>query len=217
MFHGESPATIIPSGDDRNVGKHNEYILPPMNSSSQTRIAAALVLSLLALAHTALASGGATDPIPGTSKSGLKSGGTGGGGSGGGGGGKTVTPTPTPTPTPAPAPQPIVVAPLAFTPVSAPGGIVPVCSGSYRIDPYYPTLSLMTVNVQTSSVGEADGSLLFITVNVAGGTAYPFVSNAFLIVAGSGIGSVSEYITPGTTVTSVDISDAFGTVLLTGN
>lgn len=153
---------------------------------------------------------GATDPIPGTSNGGVKSGG------GGGGGKKGGSTTPAPAPAPAPNPQPLVVAPLTFTASVSVNYVVPVCTGSYRIDPYYPTLSLFTVDVQTSSVNVADGSLLYITVEGLGGTLYPFTSNAILIAGGSGSCSFSEYITPGTTIQTVTISDSLGNVIFVG-
>lgn len=182
-----------------------------MNSSNSHALRlATLALGILALNTSTFASGGATDPIPGTSKSGVKSGAVGGSAA------KRSSSTPVTAVTPAPAPQPIVTATLAFTPTFAPGGLLPACTGSYRIDPYYPTLSLLTVNVQASSIGEANGSALYITIVTAGGTAYPFTSNSFLIAGGAGTGSLSEYVTPGTTVTGVTITDANGNVLLTG-
>ena len=146
------------------------------------RYSAALLVAILcgsvALPHSSQAKGGATDPIPGTSKSGLST--------GGGGGGKSSTPVVTPTPVP-PAPvQPIVTAVLNFTAAAEVNGVIPLCSGSYRIDPYYPTLSLMTVNVRTDSVNVPDGTVLYVTVNGTGGTLYPFTSNAILITGQTG-------------------------------
>ena len=185
-----------------------------LNRSQLVR--AALAATYLCAAVTSssalLAKGGATDPIPGTSKSGLNSGGGGGGKKGG-----SVTPTPVPTPTPAPAPQPIVVAPLTFTANTTLNGIAPYCTGSYRVDPYYPTLSLMTVSVNVSLAAVPDGTVLLVNVNGTGGTLYPFTSNQILVTAQSGSCSYSEYLTPGTTIQSVVITDLAGKVILTGN
>ena len=105
---------------------------------------------------------GATDPIPGTSKGGIKS----GGGSGGGG---STTPAPTPAPLPA-----ITVGPINFAPTPAVNGVVPVCTGDYRVDPYYPTLLDMTVNVSVSSLDVPDGTVLNINVVGTGGTLDPY-------------------------------------------
>ncbi|MFO1459216.1 MAG: hypothetical protein U1G08_07375 [Verrucomicrobiota bacterium] len=189
------------------------------NRSRLVRVALAATCLCAAVTSSSalLAKGGATDPIPGTSKSGLNS--------GGGGGGKksvSVTPTPTPTPTPAPAPapapapQPIVVAPLTFTANTTLNGIAPYCTGSYRVDPYYPTLSLMTVSVSVGLAAVPDGTVLLVNVNGTGGTMYPFTSNQIFVTAQSGTCSYSEYLTPGTTILSVVITDLAGNVLLTG-
>jgi hypothetical protein len=180
--------------------------------SSRTHFVAALALGIAASSLTAFASGGATDPIPGTSKSGIKSGVKSGGGKSSG-----VVVTPTPAPAPAPAPQPIVVQPLTFTPTSSPGGLLPACTGSYRIDPYYPTLSLMTLSVDLSSIGEPDGTFLQVNINGTGGTLYPFTATTVYILANAGAATVSEYITPGTVITGITISDSFGNVILSGN
>ena len=185
---------------------------------TRTSLIAALAFIAALSTSSLLASGGSTDPIPGTSKSGLSGGGSGGGGGGtsggGGGGGKTVTPTPTPTPTP--APQPIVSGTLTFAVNMTYGGIAPQATGSYRIDPYYPTLSLCTVNVQTSNVNLPDGSALYLRVTTVGGTQYPFTSNVIPIVAGSGTGSYSLYVSHGSTVQMVEVYDINGNVILTG-
>jgi hypothetical protein len=163
----------------------------------------------LVLPERTLASGGATDVIPGTSKSGVKSGGSGGGG----GGRPTTTPS---VPAPAPAPQPIITAPLTFTPAVLLNGVAPSCIGSYRIDPYYPTLSLLTVSVQTSLMNVPDGSLFYITVTSTGGIMYPFTSNIIPVLGQAGTCSFSEYVTPGTVIQSVVITDASGTVIFQG-
>jgi hypothetical protein len=149
--------------------------------------------------QNSFASGKAVDPIGAPS--------TGGGGGTGGGGNK---------PAPKPAPAPVVTVPLTFTPVSSYDGVVPACTGSYRVDPYYPTLSLMTMTVQASSVNVPDGTILSVNVVGAGGSFYGAMNNAFLITAQSGSCVLSQYVTPGSTVKSVTITDANGTIVLSG-
>lgn len=200
-----------------------------MFSSASTLL---ILVATFAVA-TAHARQGATDPIPGTSNGTVNSGGggTGGGGTGGGGtdsGGSskinnavissttTTTTTTTTILPPPPPPAPFVVQPLTFTPVSPINGVVPVCTGDYHIDPYYPTLSLMTVNVETSSVNAPDGTALYVDVTGTGGTLYPFTSNVISVSGGVGLCSYSVYVTPGTVITSVKISDASGHVIATG-
>jgi hypothetical protein len=187
-------------------------------------VAAALLagLSFIASAH---AKAGATDPIPGTSNSKTTtttSTSTGGGG-GGGGGGKTTTtvvvsptPAPTPAPTPVTNPAPFVTATLTFTAVTPVNGVAPLCTGSYHIDPYYPTLSLMTVNVETSAVNAPDGTALFVNINGNSGMIYPFTSNVISTIGGYGLCTYSAYVTPGTVITSVTITDASGNVIASG-
>ncbi len=75
----------------------------------------AILCASIALPVSLFASGGATDPIPGTSKSGLKS----GGGGGGGGGGK-----PTPV-TPATPSQTILTGVLNFTAAASVNDVIP--------------------------------------------------------------------------------------------
>ena len=176
------------------------------NQRSIAGIVAAILCGLIVSPNHAFAKAGATDPIPGTSKSGLSTGG------GGGGGGKSSGTTTT-----TPAPQPIVTAPLTFTAAASVNGTIPQCSGSYRIDPYYPTLSLMTVYTSPSGLNVPDGTYLYVTVNLAGGTGYPFTANTILIAGQAGSGTLNEYVTPGTTITSVVISDASGAVIFAGN
>jgi hypothetical protein len=160
---------------------------------------AAFAATSLMFTVDALASGGATDPIPGTSNS------RGGGGSGGkkGGGGSTTT-------------QPIVTGTLAFAAQTSSFGASAHCAGSYRIDPYYPTLSLMTVNLQVDSVQVEDGTPLYVYVNTVGGTSYPFTSNAFVVIGQSGAYAMSIYVAPGSTMSSVMVTDAAGTILFVG-
>ncbi len=161
-----------------------------------------------ALVQTSSARQGATDPIPGTSKGGLS---TGGGGGGGKKGGST---TPAAAPAPAPAPQPIISAPLTF---SSSGAVSGNCNGSYHIDPYYPTLSLLTVDVSVDSLTVADNSYLTLEVVTTGGTAYPFTSNVIAVLGGAGTVSYSIYVTPGTSVAGVLVKDANGVTDFAGN
>lgn len=156
------------------------------------------------------ASGKATDPAgaPSTGGAGGGGGGAGGGSATGGGGSRK------PTPTPQPAPAPILVAPLTF--VSAPdaSGNVPVCSGSYRVDPYYPTLSLFTLSTQASSLNVPDGTVLYVSVV---GSSYLLVMDyPMLITNGAGSIAASTYIVPGTTVQSVVITDILGDIISVG-
>ena len=182
-------------------------------------IAAIVAAVICGMTHDTQASGGATDPIPGTSKSGIKSGGTASGG-GGGGGGKSSTVTVTPTPAPVVVvpvnPQPLVSAPLTFTAGGSIAGVTPQATGSYHIDNYYPTLSLMTVDLSASSVNEADGSPCYVMINTTGGTFYLFTNNSFSLLNQAGSASVSAYVTPGTVLTSVTVVDLLGNVILTG-
>jgi hypothetical protein len=192
----------------------NPYLI--MKASNKVTF---IALLLAAFAVTSVqAKQGATDPIPGTSKGTISTGGGSGGGGGGGGGGGSTTTTTTTTVVlpPAPPPAPFVPVTLTFTPVTQVNGTDPVCTGSYHIDPYYPTLSLMTVNVETSSVNAPDGTVLYVSVKGTGGTLYPFTSNMIYLIGGYGLSTYSVYITPGTTITSVDISDASGQVIATG-
>ena len=147
--------------------------------------------------QTIQAKQGATDPIPGTSKGGTST----------GGGGKTTTPTVTP----------ITVGPITFTAAGPVNGSLPACSGDFRIDPYYPTLLDMTVNVNVSSINVPDGTVLYINVVGTGGTLYPWTSNAIVITNGAGICSEHVFITPGTGLAGVIITDSFGSPIFAGN
>jgi len=176
-------------------------------------LALSVVIASLSVVTAVHAKQGATDPIPGTSKGATNTGG------GGGGGGKSsavvVTPTPVVLP-PAPPAAPFVAQTLTFSAVSPVNGVNPVCTGSYHIDPYYPTLSLMTVNVETSSVNAPDGTVLHVSVTGTGGTLYPFTSDVIYVLGGYGLSTYSVYVTPGTVITGVLISDASGNVISKG-
>lgn len=162
------------------------------------------VAILLGNSFNVQAAGKAVDPAGAPSTGGA--GGT-GGGSGGGGGNKPVT---------KPAPQPILVAPLTFVCAPDASGNMPVCTGSYQIDPYYPTLSLMTVNVHVSSVNVPDGTALYVTVNLVG-YGYPASSNIIVTTAQSGSVTLLGYIAPGSVVQSVVVTYVDGNVVAVGN
>ena len=173
----------------------------------------AIICGSFALPQSSFAKQGATDPIPGTSKGATNS--------GGGGGGKSSSTTTTTTTTPVTPPpvvpvQPIVTAPLTFTSTASLDGVVPQGTGSYRIDPYYPTLSLITVNVSCSSINEPDGSPCFVFVTTSGGTVYPFTTNQLSLLGQAGSVAYNLYCTPGTVVTGVTVVDMVGNVLLSG-
>ncbi len=173
-------------------------------------IAAAVISSSFALPQHAFAGGKATDPAGAPSTGGAGGGGgTSTGGGGGGGGGNKPT-------APKPAPAPILSAALTFTAPVTVNGVVPQATGSYRIDPYYPTLSLMTLNVSGSSINDPDGSLFYVNVTTTN-SYYGVGAAAFTITAGAGSATVAAYVVPGTTVTSVTVTDSLGNVILTGN
>lgn len=144
-------------------------------------------------------------------------GGNGGGSKGGGGGGKkSTTPAPAPTPEAAPATTPIMAATLTYAAVGPINDVLPVCTGSYQIDPYYPTLLDLTVNVHVSSLNVADGTVLYIDV-VGTAPLYPYTSNAIIIAGGSGSCSEKLFIIPGDSVAGVLIKDSLGNVIFAGN
>ena len=74
----------------------------------------------------------------------------------------------------------------------------------------------MTVNVETTSVNAPDGTTLYVSVTGTGGTLYPFTSNIITINSQLGLCTYSVYITPGTVITSVTVSDVSGRVIATG-
>jgi len=152
---------------------------------------------------------GATDPIPGTSNGGTSTGG------GGGGGGKTITPTPAPAPAPAPAPLPS--GPITFSAAGPVNGVMPVCTGDYRVSAYYPTLYDMTVNINISSLNVPDGTVLYVNEVSAGGTLYPYTSNVIVVVGGAGSCSEKSFVTLGASLAGVTITDASGAIIFAGN
>lgn len=160
------------------------------------------------------ASGKTSDPTGAPSTGGAGGGGSTSSGGTNSGGVKSKSPTST-SPAPKPAPTPILAAPLTFICTPDSTGNVPVCTGSYQIDPYYPTLSLLTLNVQASSLNMPDGSYLYVTINMVG-YGYPATSNIILVANQSGTLTMSGYVTPGTTVQSVVITDASGAVVAIG-
>lgn len=184
-----------------------------MNRTSKLgRIVLVSLLGALTINPTVLAKQGATDPIPGTSK-----GGTNSGGSGGGGGRNSPTPTtPTPAPTPTPLP-PIATGPITFSRVSSSVGANAACAGDFTIDPYYPTLLDMVVNIQVDSLQVPDGTTLYIQVAGVGGTLYPWTSNAIVVVGGAGSCSEHVFVTLGASLAGVSITDAQGNVVFSSN
>ena len=148
----------------------------------------------------------------------VKSGG--GGTTAGGGKSSTPSPTPSPSPAPAPAPSPVLPAPTPLTTVNyiAAGpinGVDPICTGSYQIDQYYPTLMDMTVNVQVSSMNIPDGTVLYVHV-VGSGTLYPYLGTSFTVTGGSGSCMEKLFSFPGDTLVGVVITDASGTAIFAG-
>ena len=114
------------------------------------------------------------------------------------------------TTAPAPAPGSST---LTFSVAAPVNGVVPVCSGTYSISPYYPTLYLLTTHVGVSSLNVPDGSLVLVTVN---GPAGPISSGYVTVTAQSGAALFSSFIVPSTTVTNVTVSDSLGNILSTG-
>jgi hypothetical protein len=150
--------------------------------------------------QNAHAKAGATDPIPGTSKSGVKSGGA-----------KSTTPAPTPAPTPA-AP---VVSSGTLTFAASSGGS---CSGDFSILPYYPTLLDLVVNVNVSSLNVPDGTVLYVNaVGAAGGVVYPYITAPMVVSGGACSSSQHYFIYTGTALAGVTITDANGNVVFAGN
>ena len=96
-------------------------------------------------------------------------------------------------------------------------GVLPVCTGNFVIDPYYPALLDMTVNVDVSSMNVPDGTVLYISVVGTGGTLYPYTSNAITIIGGSGICTEKVFVTLGAGLAGVVISDSFGNPVFAGN
>jgi len=193
----------------------NDPTVMKIKSKFSSVITLALLCGIAAQTPSIWASGGATDPIPGTSKSGVKSGGA--------TGGKKTTPTPTPTPTPVPtptptpAPTPISAGPITFAAAGLVNGVLPVCTGDFVVDPYYPTLLDMTLNVHVGSLNVPDGTVLYINVVGVGGTLYPYTSNAITIVGGTGSCTEKVFVTLGAGLAGVVVTDASGGALFAGN
>jgi hypothetical protein len=175
------------------------------NKSNIVSVVALTLACCIIAQQTVVAKQGATDPIPGTSKGATNS--------GGGGGGKSTTPAPTPTPT-LPA---ISTGTIAFTAAGPINGSVPSCSGNFQIDPYYPTLLDMTVNINVSSLNVPDGTVLYINVVGTGGTLYPWTSNAIVVTGGSGVCSEHVFVTLGAGLAGVVVTDALGNPVFVSN
>lgn len=182
-----------------------------INSRFYTALVASLLCGIVATPEIASAKQGATDPIPGTSNGAANSGGRGGGKKS-----KTTTPAPV-TPTPTPTTPALVAGTLTFTPAGPVNGSVPVCTGDYRVDPYYPTLLDMTLNVNVSSLKVPDGTVLYVNVVGSSGTLYPYTSNAIVITGGAGICSEKVFVTLDAGLAGVTVTDASGNVVFAGN
>lgn len=188
-----------------------------LQSKISSLIALTILTGLAAQTTSSFASGGATDPIPGTSKSGVKSGGT------ASGGGKKTTPAPAPAPAPAPTPAPapapgaLAAGTITFTAGGLVNGILPVCTGDFSVTPYYPTLLDMTVNVNVSSLNVPDGTVLYVNLVGVGGTLYPYSGNAIFILGGAGVCSEKAFVTLGAGLAGVVITDGLGGVVFAGN
>jgi hypothetical protein len=157
-----------------------------------------------------------TTPTPIPDKGGLVK--SGGGGATGGGGGRSTAPSPSPAPAPAPSPALPAATPLTSVIYAASGpinGVYPVCTGSYQIAQYYPTLMDMTVNAQVSSLNVPDGTVLYVHV-VGSGVLYPYLNTSMVIVGGAGSCSEKLFSMPGDTLVGVVISDASGNPVFAG-
>ena len=163
-------------------------------------LAVAILSVIVAQPQSSSAKAGATDVIPGTSKSGLST----------GGGGKTTTPAPAPTPA-------LAAGPINFSAVGPIGGVQPVCTGDFRMNAYYPTLLDMAVNINISSLNVPDGTILYVHVVGVGGTLYPYTSNAITIVGGAGLCTEKVFVTLGAGLAGVTITDASGAIIFAGN
>lgn len=73
----------------------------------------------------------------------------------------------------------------------------------------------MTVDVSASNINEPDGT--YCLVSVTTNSYYGGSSSYFALAFGGGGVSIPIYVVPGSVVTSVTISDASGTPILTGN
>ena len=129
-------------------------------------------------------------------------------GGGGGGGGRRTTP-------PSPAPAPVPTTALTFSLSPAVNGVVPHCTGYYSVDPYYPTLSRFNLNLGYSSLNEAYGTQLYVTVTLVG--TYYGASGVITVTAPAGNYKLSSFCSPGTTLTSVVVKDAAGKVIFSGH
>ncbi len=166
--------------------------------SNLLAVAAIALLCGLVSQQNVQAKAGATDPIPGTSKSGVKSGGS-----------KSTTPTPAPTPA-LPA-----VSSGTLTFASSSSGS---CTGDFNVLPYYPTLLDLVVNVNVSALNVADGTVLYVNaVGSAGGIVYPYITSPMIVSGGACSSSQHFFITSGTSLAGVTISDANGNIVFAGN
>ena len=169
--------------------------------SNLLAVAAIALLCGLVSQQNAHAKAGATDPIPGTSKSGVST-----------GGGKKGTVT-TPTPTPTPVLPAITSGTLTFASSSSGS-----CTGDFNVLPYYPTLLDLVVNVNVSALNVPDGTVLYVNaVGSAGGIVYPYITSPMIVSGGVCSSSQHFFITSGTSLAGVTISDANGNIVFAGN
>ena len=102
-----------------------------------------------------------------------------------------------------------------FTPASPVNGIVPLGTGYYSVDPYYPTLSRFNVNLDYSSLNEPYGTLLYVTVTFSG---YAYGNSGTIsVIAQTGNFKLSGFCTPGVVATSVVVKDAAGKIVFSGH
>ena len=173
------------------------------NKGTSIRSTLVLGVALAALAQFGVsAAGKAADPT------GVSTGGTGGGaGGGGGGGGGSKTKV---TTVPAPG---AVVHTLVFAPAVSLYGVIPQCTGTIAVDPYYPSLSRFTLNLSASSLDLPPFTPLNVTVN---GTGLYGGTFGWSFTGPSNVGSWTTFCVPGVVVTGVVVTDVAGNVIFSG-
>jgi len=96
------------------------------------------------------------------------------------------------------------------------GGVVPHGVCTYNVDPYYPTLSFMTLHLDCDSINDNDGSYYYVLITTANNI-YTVPTSSFAITSGAGSCVISAYVQPGATVTGITVMDINGQVILSGN
>lgn len=173
-----------------------------MNANMKSILPIVVSLSLIHMCSEAAASGKPAASSSSSSASSSAGGGSRGGG-GGGGGGNSHSSTAT-----------VPATSLVFSAASIYNGVAPQCAGTYSISPYYPTLSLITLNIKVSSLNIPDGTTLYVTAN---GPSGPVVSGALIITAQTGTYSITTFCAPIPSLQSVTITDLSGAVIFTGH